>query len=172
MTKWTPAGRRHHQCVWRKPPNRGPVQPSMWRPKLAVVSIKPIRATFPNAPRILFLGSEWNQRGTTTPSVYSEITENFKLWLPDFLPPVEYPWAYTSLPIIHTAPSPLARRFATNTHKLHIQIRQDWTRRVDIAPRISVRPYQVYQRISKSLCVIKGEQSVTPWFQSGMLMLW
>lgn len=75
-----PAWRQGHQCVWRKPPNRGAFQPRRWRPKLAVVSIIPIRATFPNAPRILFLGSEWDKGVTiTTQFTLQCIMENMDL---------------------------------------------------------------------------------------------
>lgn len=49
---------QNHALIERKQLIRGPVKPSSSRPKLAVVSIKPIRARFPNLPRFLFSGSE------------------------------------------------------------------------------------------------------------------
>lgn len=57
-----------------------------------------------------------------------------------FLPPVEYPCAYTSLLIIHTTPSPLARRWNSQIHTLE-KATQDLTNYTFLS-RISVHEGQ------------------------------
>lgn len=62
---------QNHALIGRNWPIRGPVKPSSWRPKLAVVSISPIKARFPNFPRFLFSGSERRRSWGSTVRVWT-----------------------------------------------------------------------------------------------------